>query len=194
MIILIPQKSLKKKIGKWVQYKDFAIADATDNGDGEIRQYGNVLTCDDLAPTPTLVLIAQGTGKDVEIKRRRVNIYLDTWLNDESFNIKLHYLLSLIMRGYQQTGEDTNIFLVYRNPCYHAFQEAIVRYINETVDFKVAISLTHKMEKDFVKETLGFNPSKDYYKAIKSAMKRLAKTYKIKQEEMLSVEDYDGIY
>lgn len=196
MIILVPENSFKKRIEKWVSYKDFYIADALDRHDGAMREFGNRIECDELSPTPTLVLIATGgeDNKEAQIKKRRVNMYLDTWLNDEGLNIKLHYLVGLMVKSFKQTGEDCNIFLVMRKPIFYAYHEAIERHINEGYQAEIATSLTHKMEKKDQKAILTKEISKSTIKTLKECLKRVGKAYKIKPEEKLVLDDFDGVY
>lgn len=196
MIILVPENSFRKKIEKWVKYKDFYIADALDRHDGAMREYGNRIECDELYPSPSLVLIATGgdDSKEAQIKKRRVNMYLDTWLNDEGVNIKLHYLVSLIVKGYKAMHEDVNIFVVMRKPIFYAFHEAIERHINDEYQVEIATSLTHKMDKAAAKAILTKPLTKDMVSTLKSGLKRVAKAYKIKPEEKMIIDDFDGVY
>lgn len=196
MLILVPENSFKKKIGKWVRYKDFVVANALDRHDGEMYQYGNTVTADELNPSPTLVMIATSDpdNKEAEIKRRRLNVYLDTWLNDEGVNIRIHYLTGLILKNYSATGEDTNVFIVLRKQIFYAYHEALERHINEEYGCDLATFLTHKMEKDVAKEILSRPKDKAYFKTIKKARKRIADAFQIKESENVALEDLDGIY
>ena len=196
MIILMPEKSFKKRIEKWVTYKDFFIADSLDRHDGMMREYGNRIDCDELSPTPSLILIATegDTNKEAAIKRRRLNTYLDAWLNDEAVNIKLHYLVGLILRNYNATGEDTNVFVVMRNPIYYAYHEALQTHINEEFQCEVCTSVTHKMEKPTIKAILSKHLDKGFFKTLRQAWKRVGKAYKIKPEESIHIDEYNELY
>lgn len=196
MMILVPENSFKKKIEKWVKYKDFVIADATDRHDMSMSSYGNKISCDELAPTPTLTLIAtaDSSDKQAQIKRRRLQSYLDRWLSDEAVAIRVHYMAKVILKGYKTTGEDTNIFIVMRKPIYFAFHQAVEEYINTQFAYGVCTSITHKMPKEDIKSILSESMSEEYYKALKSGAKRLAKMYKIEPSEVSTLEDFDGIY
>lgn len=196
MIFLVPQKSFKKKIEKWVTYKDFFFADAMDRHDGGMYQYGNRINADDLSPTPTLILIATADedNKEAMIKKRRVNLYLETWLNDEGVNLKLHYLVGLILRHYRETGEDLNIFIVMRNPLYYAYHEAMERHINEEFQCDVCASITHKMSKDEVRKLLTAKFPKEFYKTLKQSWKRVGKAYHAKPEESMHIDELNQLY
>ena len=99
MIILVPIGSFKKKATKWVKYKDFVVADATFRHDSSMWEYGNKVDADELSPTPTLTKIAlDPEDKESQIKKRHLNTYLEKWLDDEGFNIKVHFLVSVILR------------------------------------------------------------------------------------------------
>lgn len=190
MIILVPQGSFKKKATKWVKYKDFVVADATFRHDGAMSEYGNKVDADELAPTPTLTKIAiDPDDKESQIKKRHLNTYLDKWLDDEGFNIKVHFLVSVIVKGYLDMGDDTNVFVIMTKPAYYAYHKAMIEKINSDYGVEVAIGMTHKMEKSQIKEILTRSFPKEHFKTLKKSLKRIRKTLDIKPEEALCLDD-----
>lgn len=189
MIILVPQGSFKKKATKWVKYKDFVVADATFRHDGAMSEYGNKVDADELAPTPTLTKIAiDPDDKESQIKKRHLNTYLDKWLDDEGFNIKVHFLVSVIVKGYLDMGEDTNVFVIMTKPAYYAYHKAMIEKINSDYGVEVAIGMTHKMEKSQIKEILTRSFPKEHFKTLKKSLKRIRKALDIKPEEALCLD------
>lgn len=190
MIILVPQGSFKKKATKWVKYKDFVVADATFRHDGAMSEYGNKVDADELAPTPTLTKIAiDPDDKESQIKKRHLNTYLDKWLDDEGFNIKVHFLVSVIVKGHLDMCEDTNVFVIMTKPTYYAYHKAMIEKINSDYGVEVAIGMTHKMEKSQIKEILTRSFPKEHFKTLKKSLKRIRKALDIKPEEALCLDD-----
>ena len=188
MIILIPKKSFDKKIQKWVRPKDFLICDATSAYDGSMTQYGNVIDCDDLAGTPTLQKIALDPNSDESrIKRQHLGKYLDTWLGDESFNLKIYHLAKNMLKLHNDTGEDLNVFIVYTDPMFYGLGSYIVDHINDSYGIPIATSMTHKLDKPVIKEILNRQFDSDYWRALKKALKQQAKVLHIKQEANLDL-------
>lgn len=190
MIILVPMGSFKKKATKWVKYKDFVVADATFRHDSSMSEYGNKVDADELSPTPTLTKIAlDPEDKESQIKKRHLNTYLEKWLDDEGFNIKVHFLVSVILKGYLETGEDTNVFVVMTKPMYYAYHKQMIEKINQDYGVTIATGMTHKMEKSQIKDILTRSFPKEHYKTLKKALKRIRKALDIKPEEALVLDD-----
>jgi hypothetical protein len=182
MIILVPEKSFRKKIEKWVKYKDFLIVDATDRHDGSMREYGNKIDADEMAPTPTLTLIATDPDDETsKVKRRRIERYIDQWLSDEGVNLKIHHIVGCILKSYNETGEDLNAFVVMRDPIFYAYHEAVENHINDDYGVHVAVGMTHKMDKEVIKEQLRREFKADHYKALKKAHKRIKKELNVEE-------------
>lgn len=196
MIFLVPENSFKKKIEKWVKYKDFVIVDATDRHDGEMREYGNRISGEAMVPTPTLQMIATGdpTDAQIQIKKRRINTYLDMWFNDESIVIFMHRLVSMMVKSFERCGEDCNIFVVLTKPCFYAYHQAMEEHFNMEYQVPIMDYLVHKMDKAEIKKKLTAPYTKEMNKRLKEDLKRISKAYKIKDEDRLIVDDFDGIY
>lgn len=192
MIILVPEKSFKKKIEKWVKHKDFVIADALERHDGTMREYGNRIDADEFNATPTLTKIAMDpSDKESQIKKRHLNKYIGRWLDDEGINIKLLHLVGCIVQNWINTGEDLNVFIVMRDPIFYAYHEAVESKINDDYGVEVATSVTHKMDKAKVKEILRAEKDKDYFKTLKKNAKRIRKTLDVRPEETMTLGDMD---
>lgn len=188
MIILIPKKSFDKKIERWVKPKDFLICDATSAYDGAIHQYGNVIDCDDLAGTPTLQKIALDPNSDESrIKRQHLGKYLDTWLGDESFNLKIYHLAKNMLKLHSDTGEDLNVFIVYTDPMFYGLGSYIVQHINETYGIPIAVAMTHKLDKHTRRDILERRFDDDYWKTLKKALKQQRKALHIEEDANLEM-------
>lgn len=193
MILFVPEKSFHKKIQKWVIHKEFLIADATDHHDGKMKEYGNVLSADEIAPTPSLTLIATDPdSEDAKIKRRKLSTYLDMWMSDDAFVTKVNYLVECLVRMHEETGEDVNIFVVMRNSIFYAYHQAVEERINEDYENEICSWITHKMDKKEIKARLLRNPSPKCYKALKKRTKEIRKRLKIDERKIVvDSDDYD---
>lgn len=196
MIILMPQKLFEKKIEKLVVYKDFLIVDATNRADGSMKQYGNVLSGDEMAPSPVLTVIAQNPdSEEARIKRRRIEAYLQTWYGDEGLNLKLHYILQNIVKQWEENGDDLNVFIVFRNKIFYAYHAGLEDYINAECGVDVCGHLLPKMDKKEMKEVVKREFPSSFYKALRKTCKRMKKSLKIEdREDALVLEDYDSAF
>lgn len=188
MIIVIPKKSFDKKIEKWVKPKDFLICDATSAYDGSMSAYGNVIDCDDLAGTPTIQKIALDPNSDEsKIKRVHLGKYLDTWLNEEAFNLKIYHLAKNMLKLHNDTGDDLNVFIVYTDPMFYGLGSYIVQHINETYGIPIAVSMTHKLDKHTRRDILERRFDDDYWKTLKKALKQQRKALHIEEDANLEL-------
>ena len=188
MIIVIPKKSFDKKIEKWVKPKDFLICDATSAYDGSMSAYGNVIDCDDLAGTPTIQKIALDPNSDEsKIKRVHLGKYLDTWLNEEAFNLKIYHLAKNMLKLHIDTGDDLNVFIVYTDPMFYGLGSYIVQHINETYGIPIAVSMTHKLDKHTRRDILERRFDDDYWKTLKKALKQQRKALHIEEDANLEM-------
>ena len=188
MIIVIPKKSFDKKIEKWVKPKDFLICDATSAYDGSMSAYGNVIDCDDLAGTPTIQKIALDPNSDEsKIKRVHLGKYLDTWLNEEAFNLKIYHLAKNMLKLHNDTGDDLNVFIVYTDPMFYGLGSYIVQHINETYGIPIAVSMTHKLDKHTRRDILERRFDDDYWKTLKKALKQQRKALHIEEDANLEM-------
>lgn len=181
MIILVPIGSFKKKIEKWVRYKDFIIADATDRHDGALSEYGNKVEASEIAPTPTLTKIAlDPDSQESKIKMRHFSVYVERWLDDESINLKMHWLVSQIVSNYKRVGEDMNIFVVMTKPLFFAYKDKIIDKFNEVYGgVELCTWITHKEDKEKIRAILTKEFPSEYYKTLKKGCKRVAKIFDI---------------
>lgn len=195
MIIIVPEKSFKKKAKKWVKPKDFVIVDGTERYSGSLREYGNRADGDEFNPPPVLSKIAlEPESEEAKIKARHINKYLTAWLGDEGLNIKIYNLVGTIYKNWENTGEDMNIFVILRNPIYYKYYNALVQHINDEYEAVIATGINHKMPKDAIKRALTFEFKSGFYKGIKKQLKRVRKSLDLKPEESIALkgmDDYD---
>lgn len=195
MIILMPQKLFDKKIEKLVIYKDFLIVDATNRADGSMKQYGNCLDADVMAPGPVLTVIAQEPdSEEARIKRRRLDAYLQTWYGDEGLNLKLHFILENIVKHWDEHEEDLNVFLVFRNKIFYAYYAGFEDYINSECGVDVCTHILPKMSKKEMKEIAKRELPSSFYKTLRKTCKRMKKSLKIEdRDDQLVLEDIDSL-
>ena len=196
MIILMPQKLFDKKIEKLVIYKDFLIVDATNRADGSMKQYGNCLSGDEMAPGPVLTMIAQKPdSEEARIKRRRIEAYLQTWYGDEGLNLKLHFILESIVKHWDEHEDDLNVFVVMRNKLFYAYYAGLEEYINAESTVPVCTHILPKMDKKEMKEIAKKEFPPSFYKALRKTCKRMKKSLKIdeKRDESLIIDDMDAL-
>lgn len=183
MIILMPEKTFKKKIEKYVKHKEFIIADALARHNGGMREYGNRIDAEAIHPTPTLIKIATDPdSEEAKIKKRSLGKYVNMWLNDEALNISIFHLVLCILKSYDRYQEDCNVFVVLRNPIFYAYHKYLVEKINDDYGTEVATILTHKMEKDDVREILKRKFDREHFKTLRKSAKRIKKSLDIKDD------------
>lgn len=193
MIIFVPEKSFYKKINKWVVHKDFLIADGTERHDGKMKQFGNTLDADEMNATPSLTIIASDPDStDAKIKRRKLHYYLDTWMNDDAFGIKLNHLVECVVRNYKATGEDLNVFIVLRTSIFNAYHHYLERYVNEKYGYaELATWITHHLDKAEIKNRLTMKHPAETYKSLKKRTKKIREGLHIEGDGRIIVDDDD---
>jgi hypothetical protein len=192
MIIICPEKSFKKKIDKWVRHKDFLILDSTQHYDEAMKQLGGRAECDELAPTPTLQkIILEPDSQESKIKIKHYKRYLEAWLDDESVNVRIHYMASCIYRQWKTAGEDLNIFLVMRTPLYFKLWEPLAKKINDDYGVELAVGINHKLDKSTIKEVLSRKHDREYYKTLKKHIKFMGKHLDLEPEEVMKMQGMD---
>lgn len=176
MILITHEKSFCKRASKWAIEKDFLIADATEDYDGPVSDYGNRIMAVDFVPPPTLKKIARDPdSKEAKIKARNLNRYLELWLNDESLLARLVFFTDVIERNWDSNREDTNIFIVMKKTEYALLATPFMRYINETYGMDIAHLLTHKMDKETQKKLITMPVDESWMHRLSKMNKRLKK-------------------
>lgn len=183
MILLTTEKSFRKKCEKWCLYKDFLVVNAMERHDDSLAEFGNKVDADEFNPPPSLLVVAQDPdSKEAKIKRAHLNQYLDRWLNDESFQTKLHYIMGCMVKHYATHQEDLNVFVILRPAVFNAFHTYMERQINEDYNVEVATFITHKMKKGEQRELLERHFDRDHFKRLSKAHKALRITLHIDEK------------
>lgn len=178
MIILTPEKAFRKKVEKWVRYKDFVIADATEHYNETMSSYGNRLEAADLNASPTLVKIATDPDSaESKIKLKHLDKYLEKWFEQDGFGLKLNYIVEIMLRSYEDYGEDANVFIVLRPTVFGAYHKAMIEEINNRYGVNIAYALSKGTPKEDAKEILSKEPNKDDMKKLQKRAKKFAKQY-----------------
>lgn len=178
MIAITNEKSFVKRSKKWVIPKDFIVADATDNPDSEVQEYGQRIQCQEMVPTAVLLKIAKDPySAESRIKAQNLNRYVASWLDDDGLNMRLLMFMNIIMQNYARDDDDMSIFIVMGKEAYREYAPMLLEHIQSIYGPESAYLVTSKMEKDEQKRRIMKHYTKDVYQKIAKAVGEQQKVY-----------------
>lgn len=179
MIIIVPEPFFTKKAKKLVVAKDFIIADATDDFDSRLSEFGNRSQTAELVPTPVLRKIAADPdSQEAKIKRRNIKHYIENWLEDEAVSMRLLFLVDMMLVNYEHTGEDLNIFIVLRKKDYAEYAGLMKGKVDRYFEgFELCYLMTKQTDKAERDRILNLRMPREFWGKLRKSTEKKRKEF-----------------
>lgn len=179
MIIIVPEPFFRKKAKKLVVAKDFIIADATDDFESRLSDFGNRTQVPELVPTPVLRKIATDPdSQEAKIKRRNIKHYIENWLEDEAFAMRILFMADMMCVNYAHCGEDLNIFIALRKKEYAEYAGLMKAQIDRQFEgFNLAYLMTKQTDREERDKILNMKMGREFWGRLAKSVEKKRKLF-----------------
>lgn len=172
MLYLMSEKQFKKNAKKLVEPKDYIICDATDDENGSLTKYSNVVSMHNMNPTPKLVKVK--LQKDFD----SIDEYKVEKMEKKFFKSKGFITSSMAcVKGLLDQDCSINMFIVMRNKAYKVYGKKFAKRIKKLFDVEFDFIFTFEDyldNKKIIKKDL----QPKFAKQLTKSLSRLEKKYK----------------
>lgn len=179
MILLMSTKDWYKNKKKFVVPKDYMIVDGTEDDDGKLVAFTNMITMDGFNPPPKLTKLA---SKEMDIDVDDIIDYdsLEKLEDNYFHGMKLTNAMMSVVAG--QLNSDINLFIILRPKVFKRFKKKLLKRYKELfpVDFTFVEAFTGdvKDHKKSLRDSFSDDETAQLSKALEKNEKSQEKRYK----------------
>lgn len=179
MILIMSSKDWYKNKKKLVEPKDYMIVDGTEDDDGKLVAFTNMITIDGFNPPPKLTKLA---SKEMDVDFDDIIDFDSLEKLEENYfhGMKLTNAMMSVVAG--QINSDINLFVILRPKVFKKFKKKIIKRYKELfpVDFDFVELFTGEVKdhKKSLRDAFTADQTEQLEKALAKNEKAQEKRYK----------------